>query len=420
MKHKLFIFLLCLSFVSLQAQTSKNEVMNNIFLASSNYYAYPGPSKKLTPAPVGYKPFYISHYGRHGSRYMTSNKYYAYTIEKMNLAEKQNALTSLGQDVLKRLKTAYSDAYLRDGDLSKLGALQHREIANRMYHNYPEVFKNETFVDAKSSTSIRAILSMANFCEELRGLNSKLDIFMDASERDLWYIANHPDSIVPVPSNEEITKKCHQFDKKMFNPDRMIKALFSNQYFVKKNIDASYLMDSFWNIAEDMQNLPELKISFGDLFTKEELFDIWQAKNVGWCMGLGLFPSATPKYKARYNLLRNILDTADKTIHSKKNAVTLRFGHDTYVGSLAYILHLKGCDNIPEVPDSLYKYWTNFKIIPMGGNIQLIFYRKQGSHDVLVKFLLNENESSIPIKTNCAPYYHWKDVEAYYRSELKN
>ena len=70
MKHKLFIFLLCSSFASLQAQTSKNEVINNIFLASSNYYAYPVPTKKLTPPPVGYKPFYISHYGRHGSRYM--------------------------------------------------------------------------------------------------------------------------------------------------------------------------------------------------------------------------------------------------------------------------------------------------------------------------------------------------------------
>jgi hypothetical protein len=35
-----------------------------------------------------------------------------------------------------------------------------------------------------------------------------------------------------------------------------------------------------------------------------------------------------------------------------------------------------------------------------------------------VKFMLNEQEKSIPVKTDMAPYYHWKDVEAYYRAEL--
>jgi hypothetical protein len=70
--------------------------------------------------------------------------------------------------------------------------------------------------------------------------------------------------------------------------------------------------------------------------------------------------------------------------------------------------------------DSLYTHWANFQVIPMAANIQIIFYRKEGSKDILVKFLQNEHESSIPLKTDCAPYYHWKDVEAYYRTELAN
>ena len=55
----------------------------------------------------------------------------------------------------------------------------------------------------------------------------------------------------------------------------------------------------------------------------------------------------------------------------------------------------------------------------MAGNVQLIFFRKQGSDDILVKFLMNENETSVPIKTDCYPFYHWKDVSAYYRNMLK-
>ena len=64
--------------------------------------------------------------------------------------------------------------------------------------------------------------------------------------------------------------------------------------------------------------------------------------------------------------------------------------------------------------ENLYKHISIDKIIPMAANIQLIFYRKKGSDDILVKFLLNENETSVPaLKTNYAPYYHWSDVKEY-------
>jgi hypothetical protein len=54
----------------------------------------------------------------------------------------------------------------------------------------------------------------------------------------------------------------------------------------------------------------------------------------------------------------------------------------------------------------------------MAANIQLVFYRKEGSDDVLVKFLFNENETSIPVATDCAPYYHWADVKRYWEGHL--
>ena len=38
------------------------------FLAGTDYLCPTGPAT-LTKAPKGYKPFYISHYGRHGARY---------------------------------------------------------------------------------------------------------------------------------------------------------------------------------------------------------------------------------------------------------------------------------------------------------------------------------------------------------------
>jgi hypothetical protein len=35
-----------------------------------------------------------------------------------------------------------------------------------------------------------------------------------------------------------------------------------------------------------------------------------------------------------------------------------------------------------------------------------------------VKVLLNEDEATLPIKTDCAPYYHWTDVREYYLNKM--
>ena len=48
--------------LGMNAQTAKEEILKDIHNSASNYLAYPGPKQtKLTPAPNGKKPFYISH-----------------------------------------------------------------------------------------------------------------------------------------------------------------------------------------------------------------------------------------------------------------------------------------------------------------------------------------------------------------------
>ena len=38
--------------------------------------------------------------------------------------------------------------------------------------------------------------------------------------------------------------------------------------------------------------------------------------------------------------------------------------------------------------------------------------------NVMVKVLLNENEATLPIKTDTAPYYPWSEVRKYYLDKL--
>ena len=119
MRH-LIIYIALLAATTATAQTTKKEILSDIYRTGSNYFAYPGPrQQKLTKAPEGYEPFYISHYGRHGSRYMSSNQYYTTAINKLDSARQFGLLTPLGNDVLAKLRLGYADAWHRDGDGNK-------------------------------------------------------------------------------------------------------------------------------------------------------------------------------------------------------------------------------------------------------------------------------------------------------------
>ena len=48
-----------------QGQSAREEIGKNPALAAGKYYAYQAPEEKLTPAPAGYEPFYVSMFARH-------------------------------------------------------------------------------------------------------------------------------------------------------------------------------------------------------------------------------------------------------------------------------------------------------------------------------------------------------------------
>ena len=403
------------------AQTSKAELLAHLELATGNYCNYPLPSGHVTPAPEGYEPFYVSHYGRHGARYMTDDDPYKYIIGKLDTAQTRGWLTDKGQEVLLRLRRAAADAWNRDGDLTRLGALQHQGIAHRLATNYPALLMQPVDVRANSSTVRRCILSMANFCQELKSMNPQLNITMDASKHDMYYLT--PNDSIDIPQkgiDDPLYEKLDQFRHEKLNGRYQMALLFKDPAVVGDFVDGYQLADGLWNIASDMHCLPELELSFNDLFTVDELIDGFRVYNASWCLWEGLMPGSRPNYYAIYPLLQNFLDEADQLIASGGRQVRLRFGHDSVVLPFAFILGVKEAIHGTDDMENLHNTFAIFRLIPMAGNVQLIFFRKQGSDDILVKFLMNENETSIPIATDCYPFYHWKDVSAHYRSILAN
>ena len=416
MTKKLFTALLLLLSVAAGAQTSRKEIYKDINRAGGNYFPYPGPAQKvLTPAPAGYEPFYISHYGRHGSRYLEENDAYVLAIGKLDTAAQLGILTPKGAEVLEKLRKGYDNAYKRDGDLTRLGDRQHEAIARRMYERFPELLSQPMKVDARSSTSGRCMISMFNFCEQLQGMNPALEITMAASNRDMRFVVrNERLKVKDTPAMEGYGKQIKAMIAKEINPSRFMKSLFTDVRKAETFIDPMDLMDALFNVAGDLPNVPELGLSLLDVFTKEELFSIFKVFNSGAMVSIGVVPGSTPGYLQVMEVRDSIVSVADRVIRTGGPALTLRFSHDSSVLPLTYLLGIKEAMGADTNLENLYKKISLDKLIPMAANIQLVFYRKDGSDDILVKFLLNENETSIPVKTDVAPYYHWTDVKRYW------
>ncbi len=419
MKRFLLLAIICCFALGLFAQTAKEEIFADIHRSASNYYAYPTPTGTSTAPPKGYKPFYLSHYARHGSRFLINPNDYEKPLNLMREADQNGVLTPLGKQVLGILDSMAKMAVQRYGELTDLRARQHRGIAERMYKNYPEVFQGEAEINARSSVVIRCILSMTSECLKLQSLNPKLQFKNDASYHDMYYIGSPSnEEFKKIRKSDEIVTAKKKFQKEHIHPERLMNALFNNQDYVKWKIDDDKLMTDLFKLAGNMQS-HDTDLELYSIFTKDECYDLWLADNYDWYLNYG--PSPLNKGRIPYSeaeLLENILNTADTCIVKKNNCATLRFGHEVCLMPFACLLELGDCGYQTDDADKVAGVWRNYRIFPMASNVQFVFFRKKGSDDILVKVMLNENEMKLPVKSDIAPYYHWKDVETYYRNKL--
>ena len=422
MKRYLIVFVSALLSMGALAQVSRTEIDADPTLAGSNYLAYRGPQKALTPAPKGYKPFYLSHYGRHGSRYLIGTSDYDQPYNTLKKADRDGKLTAKGKEVLQKLALICAEAKGRDGELTQRGAEQHKGIAKRMYERFPEVFKGKTHVDAKSTVVIRCILSMENALQQLLVMNPQLVITHDASYDDMYYMNLDDKALNAKKMPTRANQAYWQFAARNDHHQRVIAELFNDTDYAEKNIDCSWLYQKLFKLASNVQST-ELRhtLSLYDIFNKDEIYENWRVRNAWWYINYGPSPlnGGTQPYSQR-NLLRKIISEADSCIALEHPGATLRYGHDTMVMPLSCLLGLNGLDKtITQLDDVDKQDWCDYKIFPMACNIQFVFYRKSATDkDPIFKVLLNEDEATLPIKTDMAPYYHWSDFKAYYLKKL--
>lgn len=423
MKRALISILSILFFAILLAQPAPDEeIRKNPDLSVSNSVAYSAPVKALTPAPKGKKPFYLSHYGRHGSRYLTKTKDYDSLVYVLGDAAKANKLTPLGLDVLRRAKLLKQEAINRIGDLTPVGAQQHRDIARRMTERFPEIFLKKANIDARSTPVPRCILSMANAIKELVAVNPKLQISVDASYHDMYYLNFQDRKLQSQLKNDSMMAFYLNYERTHINWHSTLSRLFNDMNYVERELDGERINYFLYRLAGSVQN-SELRheLTLMDVYSHEELMGNWYASNAWWYLGYGHHPlnGGTQPFIQR-NLLRKIIEQADSCITLDQVGAHLRFGHDTMLLPLVCLMEIDNYGYSTTDMDSLVPNgWVNYRVFPMAGNLQLVFYRKDASDkDVLVQVLLNENEVSLPVKSDLKPYYHWSDVRQFFLDKL--
>lgn len=396
--------------------TTIDSIALNPGKAGGIYYAYPITNNSqvhFTSPPKGYKPFYVSHYGRHGSRYLISDEDYLKIVLLLQEADSQNALTCLGKELKSQIDTIYEEARGRGGELTPLGAKQHREIAKRLISNNPEIFSGNPEITAKSTVVMRCAHSMFAFCEGLKEINPTLQIPRESAQRDMGYLNYHtPESNFFSGHQGDWYQLWRKFRLEKTKPERLVNSIFSDSDFVAKRVDPiEFMWDLYW-VTVDLQNM-ETSIRLYNLFTAEELFNLWQVFNFNFYACNSSYPYAegTLTDNAK-NLLENILTTAQQYISEDKNGATLRFGHDGNIIPLTALLQLDDCYTYIGDPHLLSNHYADYAISPMASNLQIIFYKNKKTDDILVKFLLNEKEIGINgVESQMFPFYKWHDIE---------
>lgn len=422
MKRLTVLLLTCCMVLTMSAQTAREEIKANKFLSASNYLDYDNypATKPLTPAPKGYEPYLMNHYGRHGSRWLINEHQYTGILNTLRKASEQGKLTTAGEDVMRQVEIIYQSSIKRLGDLTTVGERQHHGIGRRMTQNFPEIFKKEGLpVDARSTVVVRCILSMVAECEEIAAANPTAQFHNDVSQ-SLQYYLNQPRSQFLDDVRKSTRSKRHELENKLLkesHPERLMNVLFNDAQWAADSVKAAGFVAGLFDIAANMQS-HDLDLDLYSYFTEEEIYAQWRARNMGWYIDYGASPlggGVQPFCQA--NLLKDIIQVADTT---KQTSAVLRFGHEVCVMPLACLLELDNCGYVTDDLENLDQVWRNYKIYPMACNIQLVFYRPvSGKGDILVKALLNEREAMLPVKTKQFPYYKWKDLRQYYLKRLE-
>ena len=417
MKKLLFILaaLLTLGTAAAIAQTRRSDtavraLQEDPTRAGNNLNSYEFFPIRDTPAPRGYKPVYVSHYGRHGSRSNWGGSAYLGVIAVLEQGQAAGILTPAGEELLTGARKVLAGWDGMDGRLSQRGVREHAAIAKRLYERYPRVFKGEKHIRAVSSTVQRCIISMNSFTNSLIRQNPRLDIRLDTGETFMDYLDNEK-------GWQQITGRAMRGSMEVMRniPDDTLGVLsrvFTDPVKAREIVKSPrHFTDDVFNtavVAEDF----DIEEDIYGVLPFDAIYRRWAQNNMFLYLGhCNSVEAGLERVAMAKSCVEDIVEKADEALATGKYAADLRFGHDYPLMALVSYLGIEGVGERLRA-DEICDKWMGFWNICMASNLQMIFY-KNNAGDVLVKFLYQEQERKLRgLEPFQGPYYKWETVKA--------
>lgn len=404
---------------------------NTNFLGTKTLYQT--PQKQGSKAPAGYQPVFINHVGRHGARHLTKEVSASYAWQLLGKADSAHMLTADGQRLWQMVTSLNKIEHGRVKNISDEGKAELKGLGNRMFENYPSVFKKPVKLDVAYTKEVRTQQSADAFLSALKGdIKDSVSVKRYNDDTDLRFY--------------DLSPTYTAFEEKgpwMSRMDTLRREL--------KSDETEQQAASRWLKSGLLQKLSHEQVSrlVGDVFgfaaiaysvqgeARQEAFapaavNISSAFTCNELKVLGKIDDADDYYKKAPGmdsngiqvriaapLLVNFIKTSDEFISKQHVNAQLRFAHAETIAPFAALLNMKpACKKADKVME-FDKSWKAGEVIPLSANIQWIFYRKANTGNYLVKFLLNEREVQIegvkPVQKN---YYNWQAIRQYYISKL--
>jgi hypothetical protein len=428
------IILYCLALISFSSVVAQSpEAIREIIRENSNFSiptvtTYDNISiGKIASAPRGYKPFYYSLVGRHGSRYELIDTTFVRIADIFNRASEIGILTKEGENVRTVLNQATAQQMGKGGELTSLGQEQWRGIGRRAYQNFGDIFDSGS-VEAKSSTKMRCVFSMVAFVEGMKEKNTK--IFVEQEARQSFMQLLRPMLDNPA-SPQDLMLECRlkarggkwrrDFADKLWYPgfSETVAKLVTDPDRLIKECEARSL---FWFLYRT-HHLLLFSQNFGfdnydlirRIYSLEDEYRFYCYHTSAWVYLSWGWGNENASIFASYlrPLVEDVLTKAQEAIDGKNpHVANLRFTHDSYFVPLTTILGFEGCAATysPDIEKAVTSA-PLCKVVPMGANVQMQLYRNKAG-EVLVRLMLNENDVTLPIECKTAPFYPWDKFRA--------
>ncbi len=374
---------------------------------ASIFHSYEFAPVEDTPPPDGFTPFYISHYGRHGSRRLADSSV-ADALAELDKAGAENLLTAEGGKLRAAVARIAEASAGMEGQLTERGAAEHRKLARRMAARFPAVFKGRRRVRCQATDVPRVLASQANFTMALKESAPEMDFDFSTGPKYTRKLRHRYRRANGAPGGAKEWKEKH--DRELINPEGFVSRMFASPDAVENPLRS---VRRLFACASNCQCLrTELcGMDIYRFFTEDEIAALSRAMSAWHYIAQRNSPEfGDDRAWAAQWLARDFAERADGAIADGRIAADLRFGHDSGLGPLAALLRLEGAgDRI--APEDAWQTSPGWKWMPMAANLQMVFYRdKKG--EILVKILYNEEETLVHgLAPLAGPYYRWRDLK---------